>query len=168
LRNPFARRFTLFRLSSASAVISIARRPSAMKHRKSSAMVVIAVAAVAVGSLTWGVRALHGQVPGFKRVELQKHDIATAGREAIMTRGEFNAGAAVPKHTHPGEEVAYILEGQVTLEVEGKPPAVLKAGEVFFVPAGTVHAAKNSGTGVAKVLSTYIVDKGKPLATPVK
>jgi quercetin dioxygenase-like cupin family protein len=138
-----------------------------MKLRKSSAMVV-AVAAVAVGSLTLSVRALYGQVPGFKRVELQKHDLATAGREAVMARGEFNAGAVVPKHTHPGEEVAYILEGQITLEVDGKPPAVLKAGDVFFVPAGTVHAAKNSGTAVAKVLSTYIVEKGKPLATPVK
>jgi len=80
----------------------------------------------------------------------------------------FAAGAVVPKHTHPGEEVAYILEGQVTIEVEGKPPVVLKAGEAFFVPAGTVHAAKNSGTGPAKVLSTYIVEKGKPLASMVK
>jgi quercetin dioxygenase-like cupin family protein len=138
-----------------------------MKLRKSFAMV-IAVVAVAVGSLTLSVRALYGQVPGFKRVELQKHDISTAGREAVMARGEFNAGVAVPKHTHPGEEVAYILEGQLTLEVEGKPPVVLKAGDVFFVPAGTVHAAKNSGTTPTKVLSTYIVEKGKPLATPVK
>jgi quercetin dioxygenase-like cupin family protein len=138
-----------------------------MKLRKSFAMVV-AVAAVAAGSLTLGVRALYGQAPAFKRVELQKHDLSTAGREAIMARGEFNAGAGTPRHTHPGEEVAYVLEGQVTVEVEGKPPAVLKAGDVFFVPAGTVHAAKNSGTAVAKVLSTYIVEKGKPLATPVK
>jgi quercetin dioxygenase-like cupin family protein len=142
-----------------------------MKLRRSFArgFAVAAVAAVfSLGSLTLGVRALYGQAPGFKRVELQKHDISTAGHEAVMTRGEFNAAAGTPKHTHPGEEVAYVLEGQVTVEVEGKPPVLLKAGDVFFVPAGTVHAAKNTGTTPAKVLSTYIVEKGKPLATVVK
>jgi quercetin dioxygenase-like cupin family protein len=137
-----------------------------MKLRKSFAAVVI-VATISVGSLTLGVRALYGQVPGFKRVELQKHDISVAGHEAVQVRGEFAAGAATPKHTHPGEEVAYILEGQVTVEIEGKPSATLKAGEFFFIPAGTVHMAKNSGTAPAKVLSTYVVEKGKPLATPV-
>ena len=138
-----------------------------MSLRKSLATVAV-VTAVSVGSLTLGVRALFGQMPGFKRVELQKHDISTAGHEAIMARGEFIPGAAVPKHTHPGEEVGYILEGEVTFEIAGKPPTVLKAGEAFFIPAGTVHAAKNTGKGEAKVLSTYIVEKGKPLATPVK
>jgi quercetin dioxygenase-like cupin family protein len=138
-----------------------------MTLRKSFAAVAV-VTAVSVGSLTLGVRALFGQTPGFKRVELQKHDTSTAGHEAIMARGEFNAGAGVPKHTHPGEEVGYILEGEVTFEIAGKPPAVLKAGDSFFIPAGTVHAAKNTGKGEAKVLSTYIVEKGKPLATPVK
>ena len=138
-----------------------------MTLRKSFATVAV-VTAVSVGSLTLGVRALFGQMPGFKRVELQKHDISTAGHEAVMARGEINAGAAVPKHTHPGEEVAYILEGEVTIEVEGKPPQMLKAGDVFFVPAGTVHAAKNSSKAMVKILSTYIVEKGKPLATPVK
>ena len=82
-------------------------------------------------------------------------------------RGEFNPGAGTPKHTHPGEEVGYILEGTVVMELEGKPPVTLKAGDVFFIPAGQVHAAKNAGTTPAKVLSTYIVEKGKPLATPV-
>jgi quercetin dioxygenase-like cupin family protein len=138
-----------------------------MKLRINFAMVV-AVVAIAVGSLTLGVRALYGQAVGFKRVELQKQDISTAGHEAVMARGEFAVGAVVPKHTHPGEEVAYILEGQITIEVAGKSPTVMKAGDTFFVPAGTVHSAKNSGTGAAKVVSTYIVEKGKPLATWVK
>jgi quercetin dioxygenase-like cupin family protein len=71
-------------------------------------------------------------------------------------------------HTHPGEEVAYVLEGEVTLAVEGKPTVTLKVGDVFFIPAGTHHSAKNSGAGSAKVLSTYIVEKGKPLATMIK
>jgi quercetin dioxygenase-like cupin family protein len=131
---------------------------------------VIAVAAVTVlaGASTLGVRALQAQVPGFKRVELQRHDVSVAGREAVMTRGEFNPGAAVPKHTHPGEEVAYILEGQILFEVEGKPAATLKPGDVFFVASGQVHSAKNVGTTPAKIISTYIVEKGKPLAAMVK
>jgi quercetin dioxygenase-like cupin family protein len=116
-----------------------------------------------------GVGTLRAQQPGFKRVPLQKNDVSgAAGRESVLARGEFNPGAVVGKHTHPGDEVAYILEGEVVIEVEGKPPATLKAGESFFVPAGQVHAAKNASKAPAKVLSTYIVEKGKPLATPVK
>ena len=137
-----------------------------MKRRKSFAALVIAVA-LASASLTLSVRALYGQTPGFTRVPLQKHDLSTAGREAVQARGELAAGAASPRHTHPGEELAYILEGQITLEVEGKPPATLKAGDVFFVPPETAHIAKNLGTAPAKILSTYFVEKGKPLATPV-
>lgn len=106
------------------------------------------------------------QAPGFKRVELQRHDIAVAEREAITVRGEFAAGAAVARHTHPGDEISYVLEGEVVLEVDGKPPQTLKAGQTFFVPAGTIHAAKNASKAAAAVISTYVVEKGKPLATP--
>src|SRR5262245_20101911 len=60
-------------------------------------------------------------MPGFKRVELQKHDLTASGREAVQAKGEFQPGAAVPKHTHPGEEIAYVLEGEITVEVDGKP-----------------------------------------------
>jgi quercetin dioxygenase-like cupin family protein len=116
----------------------------------------------------WGVQALHAQQPGFKRVELQKQDLSVPGREAIVARAEFSQGGAVGKHTHPGEELSYLLEGQVLVEIEGKPPLTLKAGDVFFVPSGVVHAVKNAGPAPAKVLSTYVVAKGKPLATPVK
>ena len=125
---------------------------------------------VAVAAATWGVvGSVNAQAPaGFKRVELQRHDLAVAGREVVMARGEFDPGAAVPKHTHPGDEVGYVLEGEITLDVEGKPPATMKAGDTFFVPARTVHSAKNTGKTPAKVLSSYLVEKGKPLATPVK
>ncbi len=124
--------------------------------------------AVALAAGTWGARTLMADSPGFKRVELERHDIGNPGHEAVLARGEINPGAAVPKHTHPGEEVAYVLEGSVTLEVDGKPPATLQAGDVFFIPAGTIHSAKNIGQNPVKILSTYIVEKGKPLATPVK
>lgn len=135
--------------------------------RSRSSIIVVGLA-FTLGAGTWGASVLRAQQPGFKRVELQRHDLATPNREAVLARAEIGPGAGTPKHTHPGEEVAYVLEGQVVLEVEGKPPVTLKTGEVFFIPAGQVHAAKNAGPGQAKVLSTYIIEKGKPLATPVK
>ena len=82
-----------------------------------------------------------------------------------MSRATNHAGAAGGRHTHPGEEVSYILEGTTTLLIDGQPPRVLKAGEFFLVPAGVVHDAKAGDNG-GKVLATYIVEKGKPLATP--
>jgi quercetin dioxygenase-like cupin family protein len=83
-------------------------------------------------------------------------------------RGDFSVGAAVPRHTHPGEELVYVLEGTLEFQLEGQPPVTLKPGEVLFVPAGTVHTAKNVASGSSTALSTYIVEKGKPLITLVQ
>jgi quercetin dioxygenase-like cupin family protein len=126
------------------------------------------VMTVALLAGSWSLHSASAQAPGFKRVELQKHDLSATGREAVTARGEFAPGAAVPKHTHPGEEIGFVLDGTVTIEIDGKPAQTVKAGEPFFIPAGTVHAAKNTGTAPAVVISTYVVEKGKPLATPVK
>lgn len=108
------------------------------------------------------------QQPGIKRTELQRHDISTRGHEAVQVRIDFAAGAAFGKHTHPGEEVIYVLEGQLEYQVEGKAPVTLKAGQVLFIPAGVVHAAKNVGKSNGAELATYIVEKGKPIVTLVK
>lgn len=105
---------------------------------------------------------------GFKRTELQRHDISTPNHETVQARGDFDPGAVVPKHTHPGEEVGYVLQGELTVEIEGKPAQTVKAGEAFFIPAGTVHSGKNTSKAATVVLSTYIVEKGKPLAAMVK
>ena len=105
---------------------------------------------------------------GFKRVELQKHDLSVGGREAVTARGEFQPGAAVPRHTHPGEEIGYVVEGELTVEIDGQPAKTVKAGEAFFIPANTVHAGKSAAKGNTVVLSTYVIEKGKPLATPAK
>src|SRR6202041_3752824 len=80
---------------------------------------------------------------GIKRTDLQRHDLGTTGREAVQVRVDFDPGAAFGKHTHPGEEIIYVLEGSLEYQVEGKSPVTLKAGDVFIVPAGTVHAARN-------------------------
>jgi quercetin dioxygenase-like cupin family protein len=111
--------------------------------------------------------AVGAQEPPFKRTVLQKGDLSMAGREAVTARVDIPKGVSVGKHTHPGEEVAYVMEGTLQVEIEGATKTV-KAGEPFLIPAGKVHDAKNIGTGPAVVIATYIVEKDKPLATPVK
>ena len=123
---------------------------------------IMAIAVLIVG----GVLALHvarAQQPGIRRTDLQRHDLGVPGREVIQTRVEFDPGVAFGRHRHPGEEIVYVLEGSLEYEVEGKPPVTLKAGEVLFIPAGTIHAAKNVGSGNGAELATYVVEKGKPL-----
>jgi quercetin dioxygenase-like cupin family protein len=108
------------------------------------------------------------QGQGFKRTEVQRGDLSAPGREAVQAVAEFSPGASAGKHTHPGEEIGYVLEGTVVVEIDGMAAKTLSAGQGFIVPAGRVHDAHNSGSGTAKVLATYIVEKGKPAATPVK
>jgi quercetin dioxygenase-like cupin family protein len=105
---------------------------------------------------------------GIKRTDLQRHDLSAPGREAIQVRVDIAPGVAFPNHRHPGEEIIYVLEGSLQYDVEGKPPVTLKAGDVLFIPAGTIHAAKNVGSGNAAELATYVVEKGKPLVELVK
>jgi quercetin dioxygenase-like cupin family protein len=128
---------------------------------------ITAAAALIVG----GGLALHvaqAQQAGIKRTDLQRHDLSAPGREAIQVRVDFDPGVAFPNHTHPGEEIIYVIEGALEYQVEGKPPVTLKAGDVLFIPAGAVHSAKNVGSGNGAELATYIVEKGKPLLTLVK
>ena len=122
----------------------------------------MAVAALVVAS-SLALNTAQAQQPGIKRTDLQRHDLSVPGREVIQVRVDFAPGAAFPKHSHPGEEIVYVIEGSLEYELEGKPPVTLKAGEVLFIPAGTIHAARNVGSGNAAELATYIVEKGKPL-----
>ncbi len=98
-----------------------------------------------------------------RSTELQRHDLGVPGREVIQVRVELDAGVVFGKHTHPGEEIVYVLEGSLEYQVEGKPPVTLEAGDVLFIPAGTIHAVTNVGRGNGVELATYVVDKGKPL-----
>ena len=109
---------------------------------------------------------LAAQQPAFKRTVLQQADLSVPGREVISAVAEFQPGATPGRHTHSGEEVGYVLEGTLLLEQDGKAPVTLKAGGTFLIPAGTIHNATNTGTTTARILATYIVEKGKPLATP--
>jgi quercetin dioxygenase-like cupin family protein len=76
---------------------------------------------------------------------------------------EFAPGLVAPRHAHPGEEIVYVVEGELEYQLDGKPPVTVKAGEVLFIPAGAFHAVKNVGSGKAVELATYIIEKGKPL-----
>lgn len=104
---------------------------------------------------------------GTTRTDLQRHDLSIPNREVFQARVDFAPGASFPRHTHPGEEIIYVLEGSLEYEVDGKPGRV-KAGDVLFVPNGTVHAARNIGEGPAAELATYVLEKGKPLTAFVK
>ena len=112
--------------------------------------------------------ALTAQQPAFKRTVLQQADLSSPGREVVQAVADFDAGATPGPHTHPGEEIGYVLDGTFLVEQNGKAPVTLTAGGSFLIPAGTVHNATNKGAGKGRILATYIVEKGKPLATPVK
>ena len=124
---------------------------------------VIATAAMIAGSIL-ASHVAQAQQTGIKRTDLQRHDLSVPGHEVFQVRVDFEPGAAFGRHTHPGEEIIYVLEGSLEYEVEGKPPVTLKAGDVLFIPAGTIHAAKNVGSTNASELATYILEKGKPRA----
>jgi quercetin dioxygenase-like cupin family protein len=127
--------------------------------------VIMATAAILLtGAL--GVGPAGAQQSGFKRTVLQQGDLSVAGHESVTAVAEFQPGGTVGRHTHPGEEVGYILDGTIVLEQDGKPPVTLGPGKTFFIPAGTIHNATNRSTAPARVLANYIVEKGKPLAAP--
>jgi quercetin dioxygenase-like cupin family protein len=136
-----------------------------MDRIRAAQMMAVTALTVASGLMMHMAQA---QQPGTKRTDLQRHDLSIPGREAIQVRVDIGPGEVAPRHKHPGEEVIYVLEGTLEYEVEGKPPVTLKAGDVLFIPYGTVHSAKNPGTVNAAELATYVVEKGKPLVELVK
>lgn len=102
------------------------------------------------------------------RTDLQRHDLSTPGREVVQVRVDFGPGVSAPRHSHPGEEIVYAIEGQLEYQVEGQPPQTLSPGDVLFIPSGAIHEVRNVGSGPAAELATYIVEKGKPLVVPDK
>jgi quercetin dioxygenase-like cupin family protein len=114
-------------------------------------------AAIALGS------AVSRAQDGVKRTDIQTHDLSTAGREVVQQMVELQPGVVVGKHTHPGEEISVVLEGELVLQMAGKPDVIVKAGQPFFIPSGVVHGVK--ANGATKLLATYVVEKGKPLRT---
>ena len=106
------------------------------------------------------------QWPGISRTNLMRDDLSSPGREVIQALVVFEPGASAARHSHPGEELVYVVEGEFEYRLDGRPPVTLKAGEVLFIPAGTPHAVRNVGSGKASELATYLVEKGKTLLIP--
>jgi len=126
----------------------------------------IAVAALIAAS-GLALQLAQAQEAGTKRTDLQRHDLSAPGREVIQVRVDFDPGYVAPMHTHPGEEIIYVIEGTLEYEIGGKLARV-KAGDVLFVAAGTPHLARNVGSTNGAELATYVVEKGKPLITLIK
>jgi quercetin dioxygenase-like cupin family protein len=131
-----------------------------MKHNRTiliSATVIVILAAICIPGTA------QAQQAGTSRKELQRNDLSVRGREVIQVRVDIEPGVVYPKHSHPGEELVYVVEGVLEYRLEGKPPVTLRVGDVLFIPYGTVHSVKNVGTTKASEIATYIVEKGKPL-----
>ena len=105
------------------------------------------------------------QQGGIKRTPLQKIEFPD-NYFTVTGLAEIAPGGAAGRHTHPGIETGYVLEGEADLIIDGKPDLHLKAGDSYSIPAGAVHDAKVHGDKALKILGIYIVDKTKPLATP--
>lgn len=103
------------------------------------------------------------RLPGITRTDLMQYDLSVPGREVVQALVGIPPGEAAPRHSHPGEEVAYVVEGVLEYRLDGRPPVTVKAGEALFIPYGAVHAVKNVGSGNAAELATYFAEKGKPL-----
>jgi quercetin dioxygenase-like cupin family protein len=125
----------------------------------------MAAAMLVAGSSLVPLLAQAHQPEGIARTQSLRQDLGNTGREAIQVRVDFAPGASFGMHTHPGEEIAYVLEGTLEYSFEKKPPVTLKAGDSLFIAAGEAHAARNVGSGKASELATYLVEKGKPILT---
>lgn len=106
------------------------------------------------------------QTSGLSRTLVGRADVSVPGREAVVAKVEVAPGSRAGRHTHPGDEISYVSEGEVDLLVDGQAPRTIKAGESFVVQAGVIHDAHNAGSSAVKLVGVYVVEKGKPLASP--
>jgi quercetin dioxygenase-like cupin family protein len=120
------------------------------------------------GAILTAIAIFGAEQPAAKWTELQRHDIPGTAREGVTMAIEIPPGVTSARHSHPGEDFGYLIEGTIVLMVDGKPPQTVKAGESFFTERGHIHNARNIGTTTARAVDTYIVDKGKPVITPAK
>ena len=122
-------------------------------------------AAFGVALLAAGPAFAQSAPAGIKRTPLQSFDVPGAGYQTVMGTAEISPGASIGKHSHHGIEAGYVLEGEFVMMVDGQPVTTYRPGDSYVIPAGAAHDAKAGERG-AKVLATYVVEKGKPLATP--
>jgi quercetin dioxygenase-like cupin family protein len=124
-----------------------------------------AICAIAGFAATGVITEAQAQAAGLKRTVLQKTEVPNTNYVTILAMVEIDAGASVARHTHPGVESTYVVEGGLELSVKGEPVKAVKPGDGFQVPPETPHAARN-GDKPTKLIVTFVVDKDKPLASP--
>jgi quercetin dioxygenase-like cupin family protein len=105
-------------------------------------------------------------VPGIKRTILQKFEVPGTNYESTFMKVEFDPNLDVPRHTHPGPEASLVLEGEITLILDGQEPRLLKPGDTTYFPPAIIHSGKVGPKGVT-LLNSYILEKGKPFMTKV-
>ena len=108
------------------------------------------------------------QQPAAKWKELQRHEIPGTPLEGVTTVIEIPTGGVSARHSHPGEDFGYVIEGTIVLQVDGKTPVTLRAGDVFLTERGRIHNARNIGPTIARAVDTYVIDKGKPGIIPAR
>lgn len=126
------------------------------------------VAAALITGTAFALQAQAQQNSQLQRTDLVQNDISVPGHEIVQARVDFAPGAVSIKHSHPGEEVAFVLKGSIEYQLEGRSPVTLKTGQSLFIPAGTAHIAKNVGDGDASELATYVVKADVPLVVQEK
>jgi quercetin dioxygenase-like cupin family protein len=128
-------------------------------------LVIVGVVALAVVGFVDALSAQQGRVP---RSILQRADSSVPGYETIAAAAEFAPGAQTGWHSHPGDMVGYMVEGAVRLEQQGKASTIIAAGNTFIIAAGIAHNETNEGTSEARMLATYVVEKGRPLNSEIQ
>lgn len=130
-----------------------------MDRRMNLSLCLAAVAALSTASAAAGKETFH-------KTTLQQQAFPGAVYQTVTVRTVIDPGGEVAPHTHPGLEMAYVLAGQGTVAVKGAAARPLKVGDSFAMPEGTVHSVRNTGAKPLVLLSTYVVEKAKPIASP--
>lgn len=137
-----------------------------MKHSRTL------LSAAVLATLVLGVlsaRSAHTQPRGFTAKSLLRTTVSGDDtKEAVIATVEFAPGGTTGRHTHPGDEYATVLEGTLELRVEGHEPRRVSAGEAYHHAKGVIHETRNVGEVPARVVSTFVIEKGKPISQPVQ
>jgi len=134
-----------------------------LKILRYSAIATLAMTCIAAAQQN--LPAMTQQTATIKRTPLQKFDVPGTNYETVIGMAEIVPNVNIGRHTHPGPESGFMLDGEMVLMVAGQPDKTVKSGESYQVPPGAIHDAKTGPNG-AKVIATYVIEKGKPLASP--
>ena len=136
--------------------------------RKTILLLGVGLAGIAVGALGATFVGAQGAAQVTRTELLRKPASGIEGKEVVVFLADLPPGAVAGRHSHPGDEAIYMLQGALVFEPDGEQPFELKAGQITFNPAKHIHKARNaSSSEPAKVLNCMLAEKGQPLATPV-